>query len=1009
MKRNGNRGVFVWIIGLMCLTGLISNASAQIATAPSGSGTSSDPYQIASLANLQWIADQVNSTTSPNYFDGIYFVQTTNIDASNTKPGGNYGDEGWFPIGNSLSYFSGYYDGNGHILADLYINRPTIQNVGLFGYISGGTVTNLTITDCSISGSMIVGGLAGSLYGTYSDPAEISNCSVSGKVTAYGQQTAGGLVGDNCGGTIKNCLTSCSVTGYYSHVGGLVGVNSAGQYTYSIINSCKATGTVKGVFYVGGLVGHNGFHGYIQQSCAFDSVYGANPPDGYYVRFTGGLVGINYTGQITDSYVRGWVLGEDYVGGLLGYNDAGSVANCYSTAEVYGSSNVGGLTGGTSISISNSFYDSTTAHQNDTGKGTPKSTSAMKSLSTFLNSGWDFEIEDANGTLNYWDTDTSGSYNNGYPFLSWQNGSARFLSLPAGTAPSAGNGSEQNPFEIASFENLTWVAVDTNNWDKHYIQTAEIRAAETWNSSKWLFGGWMPIGKESKAFTGSYNGQGHTIDSLYISRSAGSYQGLFGYTSGNTIRNLGITNANIKAKNRVGVLIGFASGTTVEHCFSTGSVSGSEYVGGLIGLNYLNQVSNCYSLANAAGTSKVGGLVGRHENATLTNCYSTGSVGNGEYSGGLVGRSYNATAENCFWDTETSGKTTSQGGTGKTTAEMKTQSTFTAVGWDFSNIWAMGTTYNAGYPYLQWQLPRLPVITISFSNSQVNFGKVPLGSETSLPLIINNTGEDTLRITNILSSDAQFNARQPKYKIPVGQSVTDTLIFSPTNAGAQSGYLIVESNAVTSPDTIAVSGFCTTYRLTINPIVIDFGNVLIGFEQDTVLTLTNTGNDTLRITQIQSSNPKFSSKFNQLTILSGANSIDTLWYTPDIVGSDSGYIIITSNAVSSPDTIKVKGSGFHGSGLIAGQIPHVFALRQNYPNPFNPTTTIAFDLAKEATVTLNIYDLTGREVAVLVNNESLKAGNYTRVWNATEMPTGIYLCRIQAGDFSAVKKLILVK
>jgi len=105
----------------------------------------------------------------------------------------------------------------------------------------------------------------------------------------------------------------------------------------------------------------------------------------------------------------------------------------------------------------------------------------------------------------------------------------------------------------------------------------------------------------------------------------------------------------------------------------------------------------------------------------------------------------------------------------------------------------------------------------------------------------------------------------------------------------------------------------------------------------------------------------------------------------------------------------VKGSGCPASGLLAGQIPHEFALRQNYPNPFNPTTTIAFDLAKEATVTLNIYDLTGREVTVLVNNESLKAGNYTRVWNATEMPTGIYLCRIQAGDFSAVKKLVLVK
>jgi hypothetical protein len=197
--------------------------------------------------------------------------------------------------------------------------------------------------------------------------------------------------------------------------------------------------------------------------------------------------------------------------------------------------------------------------------------------------------------------------------------------------------------------------------------------------------------------------------------------------------------------------------------------------------------------------------------------------------------------------------------------------------------------------------------------------------------------------------------------------------------------------------------------LTINPVAVNFGNVTIGIERDTILTLTNAGNDTLRIAQIQTSNPKFSSKFGHFMVLPGSNFVDTLYYNPDVVGSDSGFIVITSNAVSSPDTVKLKGAGIPVSGIATESVPYEFALRQNYPNPFNPTTTIAFVLAKEATVNLNIYDLTGREVALLVNNESLKAGNYIRVWNATEMPTGVYLCRIQAGDFSALKKLVLVK
>lgn len=902
MKRNGNRREFSQIILIVCLTCLTGSALAITdPVAPSGSGSSSDPYLISNFANLHWLADQVNE--SNNTFSGTYFVQTADIDASETVTGRDWGETGWLPIGNSGGYFSGNYNGNGHRISNLYINWTESTFLGLFGYVTGATIENLNLEDCSVRGYMYIGGLVGAAEHL----TTIQNCTVDGIIVGTGDYI-GGLTGFNSGSVITNCQTNCTVTGM-KNVGGLAGLNSTYNYDYGRIIQCVARGKVSGYFYVGGLVGQNYYCAYISESCALDSVIGTKPGEGYYVRYIGGLAGMNIgSSYITDSYARGAVIGEDYIGGLVGYNDGSSIGNCYATGAVSGSSNTGGLAGGSSYTIGGSYYDSTATYQNDTGKGTPKSTTDMKKLSTFTAAGWDFEIEDANGTSNYWDMDTSGSYNNGYPFLAWQNGSTRLLSLPAGTIPSVGNGSAQNPFEIASFENLTWVAVDTNNWDKHYIQTADISAAETWNSSKWLFGGWMPIGKESKAFTGSYDGNGHIIDSLYISRSAGSYQGFFGYVACDSIRNLGVTNVNIQGKDRVGALAGFNSGSVIERCFSSGSISGKENVGGLIGFHYLNVVNNSYSTASASGTSKVGGLIGRNENATLNNCYSTGSISAGEYTGGLVGRNYSSTDNNCFWDTETSGKTSSQGGTGKTTAEMTTQTTFTLAGWDFTNTWAMITTYNDGYPYLQWQCTQPAVVRLSLNATQFDFGQVTIGQSSFLPLTLYCPGDDTLFITSIESSNAKFVTSILRATLPAGIGITDTL-----------------------------------------------------------------------------------------------------WYYSEVTGADSGYIVITSNAVSSPDTVKLKGTGIPAAGIVDGQIPLKFALNQNYPNPFNPSTTIAFALAEDAAVSLKIYDLTGREVAALADNESLRAGNYLRVWNAAQMPTGVYLCRIQAGDFNAVKKLVLVK
>jgi len=90
-------------------------------------------------------------------------------------------------------------------------------------------------------------------------------------------------------------------------------------------------------------------------------------------------------------------------------------------------------------------------------------------------------------------------------------------------------------------------------------------------------------------------------------------------------------------------------------------------------------------------------------------------------------------------------------------------------------------------------------------------------------------------------------------------------------------------------------------------------------------------------------------------------------------------------------------------------IPGKFGLNQNYPNPFNPSTTIAFGIPVRSQVTLIIYDLLGKMIATLVNNETMSAGSYSKQWNAAAMPSGVYFYRLQAGSFTETKRLVLLK
>jgi hypothetical protein len=475
------------------------------------------------------------------------------------------------------------------------------------------------------------------LFGYLEGESQIKNLGVE-NISILGDRYVGGLVGRNYG-TIRNCYSTGSVSGT-DYLGGLAGSNS------DAISNCYSTGSVSGTDYLGGLAGSN-------------------------------------SGAISNCCSTGPVSGDDYVGGLVADNDRGAISDCYSTGSVSGTDFVGGLVGNNPYgSIGSSFWDVNTSGWTTSAGGTGKTTSEMQDINTFLDAGWDFVGESANGTCNYWRMPESG----GYPVLSTFNGY-----IPA---EPRGSGSEADPYVITDANELGTI------WYRpwaYYVMVNDIDLVGiSWS------GAVVPF------FSGVFDGNDHTLRNADVNMLGAGYVGVFGYlgTDGQ-IRNLGVEDISIFGTFDVGGLVGSTSGT-ITNCYSTGSVSGTgDCVGGLVGLNS-GIISNCYSRGGASGDYCVGGLVGRNI-TTISNCYSTGSVSGTGSVGGLLGNSEarsGSTVSRSFWDMNTSGRATSAGGEGKTTSQMQDVNTFLGAGWDFvgetangtSNFWVMPE--GGGYPVL---------------------------------------------------------------------------------------------------------------------------------------------------------------------------------------------------------------------------------------------------------------------------------------------------------------------
>ncbi|MDS0526066.1 dockerin type I domain-containing protein [Clostridium sp. SHJSY1] len=192
-----------------------------------------------------------------------------------------------------------------------------------------------------------------------------------------------------------------------------------------------------------------------------------------------------------------------------------------------------------------------------------------------------------------------------------------------------GTGTSSDPYIISSKDQLKEVS---SNLSANYKLGCDINLGNV---------EWAPIGNSTAQFSGVFDGAGHVLTNLSITKVNADGNSLFGYVNGGTIKNLSIKGVNINGESYTGAIAGNMSGTSViDNCSADGSVTGNGNTGGLVGEANGLVISNSYSSVNVTGKGdNVGGVIG-NLTGNITNCYATAEVvgQSGNYTGGLVGK-----------------------------------------------------------------------------------------------------------------------------------------------------------------------------------------------------------------------------------------------------------------------------------------------------------------------------------------------------------------------------------
>jgi The GLUG motif len=652
-----------------------------------GTGVSGDPYRIATAEQLLRIG------ADPNLLEK-HFVLIADIDLS------DYSFE-QAPIAPAADPcapffggdpFAGVLAGNGHVIRHLHVEGESF--LGLFGGLAdGAVVSDLGVEDVSVQGEYCLGGLAG-----YSE-GSVSNCYSTGQIA--GDFDVGGLIGENYGwwrvldshsygwGHVSDCYSAAKVRGISDSIGGLVGHNSGsvwnchstgqvagglyrtgglvGGNVGGIISNCYSTGAVTGRESVGGLVGYSG-EGMVSGCYSSGPAMGTSKGvviDGVLKgasRGIGGLIGETRDGNVSNCFSTGAVEGVYWIGGLIGVADEDSVSHCYSLGTVTGEGFSGGLIGDGTIDWVSVFWNMETSGLTKSDGGTGLTTAEMQNMETYLEAGWDFVGESANGTAETWQMPPEG----GYPRLSFLAGYEPVLPQ--------GQGTLADPFLITN-------AVEFGSVGHRPMASYRLAGDLDLSDITWTV---PPV----PWFDGHFDGNGCVIGHLQI--EGDKFLGLFGYLGSDaSVSKLGLEHISIQDRAEVAGSLAAVNRGILAACYCIGSVSDLDFVGRLVGHNYGN-VSNCYAIGRTAPIVR-----GRSQDHLQDH---------------LIERNDGAVST-CYWRGAFSGELWDVGGAVEdvTTAQMQDIDTYLEAGWDFvgetddgmEDIWTICPGQDS--PHLWWE------------------------------------------------------------------------------------------------------------------------------------------------------------------------------------------------------------------------------------------------------------------------------------------------------------------
>lgn len=524
----------------------------------------------------------------------------------------------------------------------------------------------------------------------------------------------------------------------------------------------------------------------------------------------GGIVAINWSGTVENCAFSGSVRGYNRVGGIVGRNRNGIVQNCYNTGTIQATQTGNGIAGTNNEksaqvincftttgsiaeggNITNSYYlsNSSSAAEALTAEemSGPNAVTTMEFDSTLWTSGGESQWERTE-----LDDGTVANILCGYlphPSIFDEKQEFDWVALDSESGMSTQTDEDgktyyliTNAAELATFRNIvnnTLTAKEAqiytpnasangrlvNDIDLNPGYTFAADGAYTYSGEGEAPGvrNWIPIGTENRPYTGTFDGNGHTISSIYINAPSADYQGLFGdVRSGGIVRMVGVVNSYVFASGCVGGVVGAnVNGGIVQNCYNTGSVSAGRndgYVGGVAGYNY-GTIQNCYNtgaVSVSGGDSSVGGVVGWNED-TVQNCYNTGRVNAdaSSYNGGIAGFNITAaTITNCYY-LNTSASTGIGSGTGGATSLTAGQMTGSdALGQGETQMNLDTTVWTTGSDTTFWQdtgtvdengqrvfglMAQLPQLTV-FADAGKDHEKIPV--QTTTPSLSTQTDED---------------------------------------------------------------------------------------------------------------------------------------------------------------------------------------------------------------------------------------------------------------------------